>query len=259
MSLSQLFSLLENGETPKKQEDLFGFSEEHPRHYEQADIDFITAYFTTGFDSSALNGKARFLFDLSFDAFDNIIHAWMSELPVETEIISFSRRIITSANMENSFEDKRKAAERVLFDRVNEDTLAVWNAADKVHREIHRMMGFLRFNPVNDVYIAKFAPDHFIIPALGEYFTARFGETAWTIIDEKRSFFLSRRPGEPGKLFHNEKVSPADGYAGENDDEWEELWRHYHKTINNESRNNTSLQRQFMPKRYWKYLSEMKN
>ena len=39
--------------------------------------------------------------------------------------------------------------------------------------------------------------------------------------------------------------------------EWEDLWRLYHKTINNESRNNPDLQKQFMPKRYWKYLTEM--
>jgi probable DNA metabolism protein len=39
--------------------------------------------------------------------------------------------------------------------------------------------------------------------------------------------------------------------------EWEKLWQHYHKTINNESRNNPNLQRQFMPKRYWKYLTEL--
>jgi probable DNA metabolism protein len=41
------------------------------------------------------------------------------------------------------------------------------------------------------------------------------------------------------------------------DDEWEELWRHYHRTINNESRKNLHLQRKLMPKRYWKYLPEM--
>jgi probable DNA metabolism protein len=44
--------------------------------------------------------------------------------------------------------------------------------------------------------------------------------------------------------------------GSENNDEWEELWKHYHKTINNEDRDNPGLQKQLMPKRYWKYLPE---
>ena len=36
----------------------------------------------------------------------------------------------------------------------------------------------------------------------------------------------------------------------------EDLWRLYHRSINNESRNNPGLQRQFMPSRYRKYLNE---
>ncbi|MCL2215341.1 MAG: DUF4130 domain-containing protein, partial [Treponema sp.] len=42
----------------------------------------------------------------------------------------------------------------------------------------------------------------------------------------------------------------------QDNDKWEALWKHYHKTINNESRDNPNLQRQLMPRRYWKYLPE---
>jgi probable DNA metabolism protein len=41
------------------------------------------------------------------------------------------------------------------------------------------------------------------------------------------------------------------------DTPWEDLWRTYHRAINNPCRKNPGLQRQFMPLRYWKYLSEM--
>ena len=124
----------------------------------------------------------------------------------------------------------------------------------KVQHEIHRMMGLLRFIPnANGEFIARCAPDYFILPALKAYFTARFGETPWCIIDEKRGVCLRCRPGVQAKIIPLEENSSN----SLNTDEWEELWKHYHKIINNEDRNNPNLQRQFMPKRYWKYLPEL--
>lgn len=123
---------------------------------------------------------------------------------------------------------------------------------ERVQHEIHRMTGLLRFTPdESGVYIAYCAPDYFILPELAEHFTARFGDTPWKIIDEKRGLCLSRQSGEKVKL---ERTNDC---AEKIPDNWEELWRHYHKTINNESRKNIALQRQFMPERYWKYLPEL--
>ena len=126
----------------------------------------------------------------------------------------------------------------------------------KVQHEIHRMMGLLRFTPnAEGEFIAKCAPDHFILPELSEYFTDRFGETPWSIIDEKRGLCLRRRPGVQAKIIPLEKEAAE--CSNQNKDDWEELWKHYHITINNEDRYNPKVQKQFMPKRYWKYLPEV--
>ena len=153
----------------------------------------------------------------------------------------------------------------------------------RIQRETHRMMELLRFSPNKEgVFVARCAPKYDVLPLLKEYFTARFGETAWTIIDEKRRITLSRRIGEKAVIselppadesFFGEFLAESGGENGVDTggeecaadgtgnfvdrDEWEELWKHYHKTINNESRKNPGLQRQFMPKRYWKYLPEV--
>jgi len=129
----------------------------------------------------------------------------------------------------------------------------------KVQHEIHRMIGLLRFTSnEKGGFTARFAPDYNILPELANYFTDRFGETAWSIIDEKRGLKLSRQPGEQVKLTELDTQAVFAGCTDKNNekDEWEELWKHYHKTINNEDRNNPNLQRQFMPQRYWKYLPE---
>ena len=62
-------------------------------------------------------------------------------------------------------------------------------------------------------------------------------------------------PGETVTIFGVDKNSVFAGTS--QDGEWENLWRNYHSTINNPGRSNPDLQKQFMPKRYWKYLPEM--
>jgi len=148
------------------------------------------------------------------------------------------------------FEDKKEAP--------------VYNPDDpKVGREVHLLMGLLRFVPDKDgVFTARCAPDNYILPALKPYFTARFKEIPWSIIDEKRSLCLRKRPGEKAEILewtetHEQQAVSANTVPGAAKDDYEELWKHYHKTINNEDRDNPNLQRQFMPKRYWKYLSEV--
>jgi len=253
-SLIYLFSMLKNDlpvSADASEQDLFGFADAPASfQYEQADIIFLSSYFNCGFNPSALDEQTRVFFELSVNAFDAFIHAWMSEPPVEAEMLRFGRRVTASAA--SGSEKERVAAEMAASDRSNADTLAVLNAAARVQFEIHRMMGLLRFFPdANGVYIAKCAPDNLILPALGEYFTERFGETAWAVIDEKRDLILRRLHGEQTKvLTHDGNPAVCGG------DEWEDLWQHYHKTINNESRKNPALQRQFMPERYWKYLPE---
>jgi len=120
-------------------------------------------------------------------------------------------------------------------------------------------LGLLRFKLVQGVYEARCAPDYYILPALGEHFRLRFGDSPWAIIDEKRSLCLSCDGA--GKLELKPLVPAKEGgppLASEPEDPIEDLWRLYHRSINNEARNNPRLQRQLIPERYRPYLPEMK-
>jgi probable DNA metabolism protein len=256
--LNKLFLILENNAPlPFGEEDLFGYpsasQQSVTRKYNRVDLELIASFYSSDFNPCALEEPARRFFELCADAFTAFLHAWMSELPIEAEMLAFGRKVMEAQD--------RREAERAVSDRGDNDTLTVLNTAAKVQFEIHRMYGLLRFFPDSEgVYIARFAPDFLILPALGGYFTARFGETPWVIIDEKRRLVLSRLNPENGSPRRTE-IQVLDASVAENPgnsaDEWENLWRHYHKTINNESRNNPDLQRQLMPKRYWKYLPEV--
>jgi probable DNA metabolism protein len=208
----------------------------------------------------------------------------MSELPIEREILRFTRKILASDNMEQA-----------ALNRADDDVRAVLEAAYKTTREIDRMTGFLRFspdhsaeprrlpresgflgsslpesvaaNPPHIIYTARCAPDHFVLPALADHFRRRFGEEAWAIIDEKRSLALLGLPRQNGgrepRLIGLEEYESFFGPSAEAASEtnesgnfWEDLWRTYHQSVNNEARRNPRLQRQLLPLRYRKYLTE---
>ena len=194
----------------------------------------------------------------------------MSELPVKTEISRYGKKVKKAGSITGSgkSEKDRAAAGKAASDRGDPDVLTVLKTAAKVTTEIHRLTGMLRFSPdENGVYIARCSPDHFILPALEYHFTLRFGETPWAIIDEKRGLCLYREVGKQARI-----VPVSDAYSttgilcndqsGGKDtrsskDHWEDLWRLYHRSVNNEARKNLRLQRQFMPERYQKYLTEL--
>jgi len=218
-----------------------------------------SGFFCPGTGGSPDNMKESALFELSASAFYSVLHARMSELPIEGEISRFIEKVLSASarTADAKSASARNAADRAASDRGDPDTAVVLGAAYKVQHEIHRLTGFLRFSPDDEgMYIARCGPDYFILPALADHFFLRFGETAWAIIDEKREVCLLREKGEPPKLVALQAfLSSAPGKEGAAD-AWEDLWRLYHRSINNEGKKNLRLQRQFMPERYHKYLTE---
>jgi len=250
----------------REQGDLFaeGDGAENMERISEADMRALAGLYSDA--GIELPPESVRLYELSVNAFSAIIHAKMSELPIAMAISRFERKVLAaadaagmSANAAAAAERARveaamrRAAELAAEDRVDPDACTVYEAAHKVRHEICRMRGLLRFAPGEDgVYAALCSPDHFILPALGEHFRKRFGGVPWAIIDEKRLFRLSYQPKKPFEFSRIREVpkTPRDG-------KWENLWRQYHRTISNENRYNPDLQKQFLPQRYWKHLTEM--
>jgi probable DNA metabolism protein len=136
-----------------------------------------------------------------------------------------------------------------------DDAYAHLKTAYRAGREIDRLKGLLRFTRNREgAFIARCAPDYDILPAFAEHFTARFGETLWAIVDEKRGKVLLRQKGQAARIA---RFDPNHPWFADKGDPWEDLWKNYHRAVNNECRNNPGLQKQFMPARYHKYLPEM--
>ena len=65
---------------------------------------------------------------------------------------------------------------------------------------------------------------------------------------KKHIFYVS---GEKFTYLENEKI--------QTEEEFEELWKTFHKTIAIQERTNKKCQQNFMPKKYWKNMLEMEN
>ena len=230
---------------------------------------------------AAIDKALEKLGDISPNARDNALHALLYGFsenspasPPLPAIKSFVQKVLAAAEKAGDLatEEARRLAEQACNDRLDPDTEQVKTAAFKVTREFDRLRGLLRFKPepVNETqppynnalcngglsvcYIARCAPDHFVLPLLADHFWRRFGKQSWAIIDEKRNLVLSGKNG--GEPVLRQAVPPEKNAVSQNSDEWEKLWKNYHHSVNNPSRANPKLQKQFMPVRYWKYLTE---
>jgi hypothetical protein len=198
------------------------------------------------------------LSEISADGCTHFLNGWMSEFPVEAQLIRFARKIFAAAESAGGGRGnaERQAAEKVVSDRCDPAIGVVLEVSYKAWKETDRLFGLLRFSPSpSGIHTAYCTPDHFVLPALADHFALRFGVgTPWAVIDERRDIALYCAPGGEPLLIREPSLEA--GHSGP--DSWEQLWRTYHQTINNEARSNPDLQRRFMPRRYWKYLPEMR-
>jgi len=128
--------------------------------------------------------------------------------------------------------------------------------AAKVGRERHLLLGIVRFRLLqNNIYYAPVEPQYNTACLLAKHFADRMADQIFVIHDVKRSYgvfydktkwFMSNINIKEDIVFHEKELF------------YQELWKQYFDSITIKSRINPKLQSNFLPKRYWKYLIEMK-
>ncbi len=138
---------------------------------------------------------------------------------------------------------------------LQEDLIFHFKALQKnVSHELHSYTGLLRFSESKDgLLYAAIKPKNDIIAFLMAHFMDRLGpKKPFVIIDEGRQYgFISKE----GKIYEeNIKHIPKADF----EEKIELYWRAFYQSIAIESRSNEKLRQSHMPKRYWKYLPELK-
>ena len=180
-----------------------------------------------------------------------IMHVWLSEEEGSDALLyRYIRKVFD-----------RPAA--FIGDMGDDDVLQMKKLGLKVARESERQLQFVRFKQASDgTFFAGVSPIYNSLPLSLDYFIDRFRDQKWIVYDMRRGY---------GYLYDLEKVTEIslsekdDLIDGKLTDEmmaadekcFQEMWRIYHKAITIKERINPKLQKQFMPRRYWKYLTEM--
>ncbi|MGE4273605.1 MAG: TIGR03915 family putative DNA repair protein [Desulfitobacterium sp.] len=130
---------------------------------------------------------------------------------------------------------------------------ALQKAMQNLTFESHRLKGFVRFSVYNEALVAIIEPRNFVLPLLATHFSNRFGNEVFMIFDKTHKVALVHQGGRVEIVAVDDWELPE---PEEKEAEYRRLWQQFYKTIAIESRNNPRCRMNFMPKRFWKHLTE---
>ncbi|HDR50171.1 MAG TPA: DNA metabolism protein [Mariniphaga anaerophila] len=180
-----------------------------------------------------------------------LYYAFLSEKEgIEMQILRFAQRLFS--------EEKN-----IETDLGDEDVLDIIQFARKVKKEAMRLMQFVRFQQTKDgLYFCGIDPMYDVLPLVLGHFKRRFSDQQWLLYDLKRNYgaFYNKKSVEEVVLTSQE-LNRQTGQISENvlnegDAFYQTLWKSYFNNISIKERKNLRLQRQHMPRRFWKYLTE---
>lgn len=168
-------------------------------------------------------------------------------------------RLILSA-VRQSVEQKEK---NFLENFGDPDILEIAKTVKSVGRESHRMKAFVRFEKLEDeTFYAKIEPDFNVLPLIISHFKERYKDQKWMIFDLRRNYGviwdlsdMHQFSPDSGQLQQLEK---PDLFFHEEEKAYQRMWQQYFIKTGIRERKNMKLHIQWMPKRYWKYLTEKK-
>ena len=122
--------------------------------------------------------------------------------------------------------------------------------------EAQRYIQFLRFGELEGgVYFAEMEPEHDVLVIVMPHFADRFGQQPFIIHDKTRGLAGVWDMRE-WALVSSETMSLPPLTADEA--HYQALWRTFYNSIAIKQRINPNLRRQFMPKKFWRYITEMR-
>lgn len=207
------------------------------------EVNWLDQYVTIETDLAAAEKVVRSIRSrISEQAYEHILHVFQTERPERGFWID--RYVRLGFKFGPSVDD-----------HLQEDIIRTVNEQSRrVSREVHRMTGLIRFiRSSSGIYYAKYEPDHNITMFLAPHFADRLADQSWIIHDIRRGIAALYNKKE---WILTDSVPAALASWTDCDDAFEDIWRTYHRQIAITERTNPRLQKNLMPLRYWKHLTE---
>ncbi|MBP2071884.1 TIGR03915 family putative DNA repair protein [Thermoanaerobacterium butyriciformans] len=178
---------------------------------------------------------------ISKEALKNIYYVYLSELESSYMLIYKYVRL--------GFKIGRKINYFLQNDIVND----VIKLSQRINHEAYKMIELIRFKEIKKgLFYAKIHPDYNVLPLIVPHFAERFQDQYFVIHDVKRN--LSAVYDKKSWIITD--IPPEITLITKEEEDFENLWKIYYKSISIEERKNLRLQRQHMPKKYWDMLTE---
>ncbi|HAA26032.1 MAG TPA: hypothetical protein DCE11_07950 [Ruminiclostridium sp.] len=124
-----------------------------------------------------------------------------------------------------------------------------------VGREAHRFLGLLRFREVHKgIFYAEYEPQYNITVLIAPHFAKRLACQPFLIHDRKRNICAVFNGRE---LVMTDETPSIPERSTVTEDQYSELWKAFFRSVAIKERRNPRAQMGFMPKKYWKYLTEL--
>lgn len=125
----------------------------------------------------------------------------------------------------------------------------------KIYVEKERMLQFVRFSVMDGgVLYARIEPDNDVVELTAQHFCDRYRNDPFIIHDVKRSKALVAFQGRWCISDFDDKDLPG---VSADEKEYRRLWKSYFDNIAIKERTNSKCQKNFMPARYWRNLTEI--
>ena len=127
------------------------------------------------------------------------------------------------------------------------------DSSGRVWTEAHRMKGFLRFMETETgVLYAPFSPDNDIVELIMPHFARRLQGKPFLVHDTRRKIAGAFNGTEWILL----PAGEAEIVLSDREEAFASLWKKYYRTVSIPTRPNARQQKNYMPVRYWGYLTE---
>lgn len=154
----------------------------------------------------------------------------------------------------------RNAGRGHLFDNLADDNVhKAFRLARGAGREIEHLQGFVRFQELeNKVLYSSIGPKNNVLTFLMPHFSDRLPMESFVIFDDRRNLFGIHPAKRAWYLLRGEEAVKPALKLSEEEEQYQELFRHFCRTIAIRERRNLSLQRSMLPLRFREYMMEFK-
>lgn len=132
---------------------------------------------------------------------------------------------------------------------------SVTAASQAVASEAHLYTGFVRFSELeNGIYYSRIEPKNNVLPLIAPHFCERYSNMPFIIHDTLREQCL---------VYNGKSCTVHNGVGlpklclSRAETEYRKMWKSFYDTIEIKERHNEQCRMTHMPKRYWKFLTEL--